>query len=179
MPRAFDSVIRDDRKEHFKRSRRMSDLIVVTFNNAQDAQRVRADLRNLERDGVLGVNDAAVIETEPDGKVRVHDELDKSVVVGALVGGLLGTVLSFLFPLVGLVVGAGGGALVGKLMDMGVDKEFIDDVTNALQPGTSALFVLVSSNSEAVISALRPYEGSLYQTTLPTDLESQLRDALN
>jgi uncharacterized membrane protein len=156
----------------------MGDLIVVTFDHVDDAQKLRADLRQLEREGVLGLDDAAVIEKDAEGRVRVHDEVDKSVIVGALVGGLLGTVLSFMFPIVGLVVGLGGGALVGKLMDMGVDKDFINDVTEALRPGTSALFILVSGSSEAITSALRPYQGSLYQTTLPSTLESQLRDTL-
>ena len=157
----------------------MSDLIVVTFANVEDAKNVRSDLRKLEREGILGLDDAAVIEKDANGKVHVHDELDKSVVVGALAGGLLGTVLSFMFPLVGLVVGAGGGALVGKLMDMGVDKDFIRDVSESLQPGNSALFVVVSGGSiDAAVAALRPYQGTLHQTTLPSDIESQLRDAL-
>lgn len=157
----------------------MSDLIVVTFANVEDAKKLRADLRKLERDGALGLNDAAVIAKDADGKVNVHDEVDKSVWIGALAGGLLGTVLSFVFPLVGLVIGAGGGALVGKSLDMGVDKDFIRDVSNALTPGSSALFVVVSSGIDAAIAAIRPYQGTLYQTTLPSDLETQLRDALN
>jgi uncharacterized membrane protein len=48
-----------------------------------------------------------------------------------------------------------------------------------LKPGSSALFVLVSgSHATATLSALRPYHGTLYQTTLPSDLEAQLREAL-
>jgi uncharacterized membrane protein len=168
-----------ENRSHFKRSNAMSDLIVVTFANVEDAKRLRADLRQLEREGVLGLNDAAIIAKDAEGKVHIHDELDKSVVMGALAGGLLGAVLSFVFPLVGLVIGAGGGALVGKSLDMGVDKDFIGDVSNALTPGSSALFVVVSSGSEAAIAAIRPYQGTLYQTTLPSDLEAQLRDALN
>jgi uncharacterized membrane protein len=158
----------------------MSDLIVTTFDNVDDAKNLRAELRKLEREGMLGLDDAAVITKESDGKVRVHDEVDKSVVFGALAGGLLGTVLSFMFPIAGLVIGLGGGALVGKLMDMGVDKKFIQDVTESLKPGTSALFILVSGGDITnVLAAIRPYQGTLYQTTLPTDLENELRSALN
>jgi uncharacterized membrane protein len=157
----------------------MGELIVVTFDNVEDAKRLRADLRKLEKDGVIALDDAAVVAKEADGQVHIHNEVDRSVVVGALLGGLLGTVLSFLFPIAGLVIGAGGGALVGKLLDMGVDKQFIQDVTEALKPGSSALFVLVSgSHATATLSALRPYHGTLYQTTLPSDLEAQLREAL-
>jgi uncharacterized membrane protein len=69
--------------------------------------------------------------------------------------------------------------VVGKLMDMGVDKNFIRDVTEALQPGNSALFVIVSDGDiTAALAAIRPYKGTLYQTTLPSELETELRDAL-
>jgi uncharacterized membrane protein len=157
----------------------MSDLIVITFDNVDDAKNLRAELRRLEGEGVLGLDDAAVIEKDASGKVHIHDEVDRAVVIGALTGGLLGAFLSFLFPIAGLVIGAGGGALVGKLTDMGVDKQFIQDVTEGLKPGSSALFVLVGSgNIEAALSAIRPYRGTLYQTTLPTELEAELRDAL-
>jgi uncharacterized membrane protein len=61
-----------------------------------------------------------------------------------------------------------------------VDKKFIQDVTESLKPGTSALFILVSGGDITnVLAAIRPYQGTLYQTTLPTDLENELRSALN
>src|SRR5687768_9246494 len=112
----------------------------MTFDNVEDAMRLRDELRRLEREGVLSLNDAAVIEKDADGRVHTHDEIDRAVKVGALAGGLLGALVSFMFPIAGFVVGAGGGALVGKMVDMGVDKGFIKDVTESLKPGSSALF---------------------------------------
>ena len=157
----------------------MNNLIVIIFDNVEDAKKLRAELRRLEHEGLLALNDAAVVEKFPDGKVHIHDELDTGVKVGMVTGGLLGLLLSFMFPIVGLVIGVAGGALVGKLMDMGVDKNFIKDVTEALEPGHSALFLVVNdANVDAVLAAVRPYRGQLYQTTLPTELEQELRKAL-
>ncbi len=157
----------------------MSDLIVMTFDNVEDAKKLRIDLRKLETEGRLSLDDAAVVERDRDDKVNVHDELDRGIAIGALAGGLLGALLSFLFPLVGLVIGAGGGALVGKLLDTGVDKKFIKDVTEELKPGRSALFFIVRDDDiAAALAAIRPYKGTLYQTTLPSDLELELRNAL-
>lgn len=158
----------------------MSDLIVMTFDNVEDARDLRASLRTLQQEGRLRLDDAVVIQKDASGEVRVADEIDKAVKIGALAGGALGLLLSFLFPIAGLVIGAGGGALVGKLLNMGVDKNFIRDVTESLQPGTSALFVLVSDrNIDAALAAIRPYQGTLHQTTLPTNLETELRAALD
>jgi uncharacterized membrane protein len=157
----------------------MSNLIVMIFDNVEDAQKLRADLRSLEREGLVSLDDAAVIEKDAEGKVHVRNEVDTGVKVGALAGGLLGLFLSFMFPIAGLVVGAGGGALVGALMDKGVDRNFVNDVTESLKPGSSALFVIVrDAESDAVLGAIRPYQGTLYQTTLPTTLQEQLQDAL-
>jgi uncharacterized membrane protein len=86
---------------------------------------------------------------------------------------------SLFFPLTGLAIGAAGGALVGKSLGQGVDQTFVKEVGAALQPNTSALFVMVDGgNVEASLAVLRPFKGTVYQTSLPTDVEASLRRAL-
>ena len=157
----------------------MSDLIVMTFDQHDEAERVRQTLRELERAGRLSLDDAAVSVKDADGKFHVADEIDRGVKIGALGGGLLGLLMSFLFPVVGVVLGAAGGALVGRSLDMGIDKEFVKDVTASLQPNSSALFVLVrEADLTFTIAALEPYEGTLFHTSLDPDVEAELRNAL-
>jgi len=56
---------------------------------------------------------------------------------------------------------------------------FAKEVGAALQPGGSALVLIVRQGTpELVLSALRPYEGQVYQTTLSPELEQELRQAL-
>lgn len=157
----------------------MSNLIVVKFDNLDDAGRLRQTLKDVEKSGALKLDDTAVIVKDADGKVRVNDEIDRGVKVGAIGGGLLGMLLMFWFPIAGLAIGAAGGALVGKLVDMGIDRKFVDDVSEAMQPGSSALFAIVSGGRpETAIAAIEPYRGTLYHTSLPSDLEESLRRAL-
>jgi uncharacterized membrane protein len=54
----------------------------------------------------------------------------------------------------------------------------VKEVSESLQPGSSALFLLVKRAQPAVIDALKPFTGTVYQTTLPTDLEERLVKAL-
>jgi uncharacterized membrane protein len=52
-------------------------------------------------------------------------------------------------------------------------------VSNDLQPGRSALFVMVrEAEPEAVFLALEPFQGEVYYTHLPEDTEAALRRAL-
>lgn len=157
----------------------MSDLVVMTFRKGDEAGQVRRTLRDLERAGSVSLDDAAVIVKDADGKIRVDNEVDCGVKLGAIGGGLLGLILSFLFPLAGIVVGAAGGALVGRTLDLGVDQHFVRDVSTNLPPNSSALFVLVrNADPNMVIAAIEPYEGILYHTTLNPEVETELRHAL-
>jgi uncharacterized membrane protein len=60
-----------------------------------------------------------------------------------------------------------------------LDTKFVQDVTETLEPGTSAIFLMVHrADPEAVIETLRPFKGTIYQTTLPADKLEMLREAL-
>jgi uncharacterized membrane protein len=159
----------------------MSNLVVITFDNADEAGNVRESLRSLEKQGMLSLDDSAVVVKDAEGKIHVKNEMDRGVAVGALGGGALGLLIaSVFFPMAGIIIGALGGALVGKMADLGVDQKFVKEVGEALQPDTSAIFVVSrEANPNAVISALKPYQGQLYQTTLPTEAEEELRRILS
>ena len=96
--------------------------------------------------------------------------------VGALLGLMLGM---FMFPVAGLLIGAGGGALIGRFMDFGVDGKFVKEVSESIQPGTSALFVLVrEANPDVVRAILAEHHGKVLHTTLSPEAEENLQNAL-
>jgi uncharacterized membrane protein len=157
----------------------MSELIVITFDDTEQAGDALESLKKMQNQGVVKINDAAVVVKEESGKVEVKNQLDTGIKGGALAGGLLGLLLAGLFfPVAGLVIGALGGALVGKTLNYGVDQSFVKDVTESLTPGSSALFVLGSGQSTAVRAALEPFKGTVYQTTLPPEAVETLEAAL-
>jgi len=154
-------------------------LIVMTFDNESDAGKLMQSLRLLEKQGQMSIEDTAVLIKDQSGKLRVDNEVSGSVETGAVVGGSLGLLLSFMFPVIGIAVGAGGGALIGKVLERGVDGKFVKDVGEELQPGTSALFITGrGSNHEAVLRTLEPFKGNVYQTNLSSELEDELRRVL-
>jgi uncharacterized membrane protein len=83
-------------------------------------------------------------------------------------------------PVLGVLVGAAVGDVIGKAFnsDM-VDQRFVDDVARALKPDSSAVFLQMNAAEKAaVVSALRPYRGTLIQTTVSPELEEELKRVL-
>ena len=157
----------------------MSELLVLTFDDTEQAVAALEALKKAGSSGYLKIDDAAVIVKDESGKIDVKNQTDTGTKWGAVGGGLIGLILaSVFFPLAGLAIGAIGGALVGKSLNLGVDKKFVQDVTESLKPGSSALFVIGSGNPDLIMAALRPFQGTIYQTTLPTEVVDELHEVL-
>lgn len=156
-------------------------LVVVSFDSPDEAQNVLNILRGQSKYGNISFNDTAVVSKDADGKVHVKNEVSHGTMVATGVGALLGLLLGgLLFPFAGLLIGAGGGAIIGRFLDLGVDGKFVKDVSDSLQPGTSALFVLVRDADPAVVrAALEGHHGTIIQTTLSDEAEENLKKALS
>jgi uncharacterized membrane protein len=163
-----------------RRGSTMSSLVVITFDNPDEAHELRLQLKELQKEGQINVEDSAVIRKDENGKIHVVNEVDKTVMGGAAVGGLLGMLLFILFPVAGIALGAAGGALIGSTLDRGVDKKFVKQVSEELKPNSSALFMVTNeANVTAAVAALRQHTGKLYQTNLSPEAEDELRRALH
>jgi uncharacterized membrane protein len=157
----------------------MSSLVVITFPNTDDAEKARTTLKALADQGLVKIEDSAVLVKDEEGNVKEHGQTSKGTSVGALGGGLLGLLIGgLLFPLAGIAIGVMGGALVGSMVGDSVDKKFVKEVKEAMAPNSSALFVLGSGDPAAISAAFRPLQGTVYHTNLAPDKEEQLREAL-
>jgi uncharacterized membrane protein len=159
----------------------MSQWIVIIFDNEDEAHAVREEVRKLENSGDLSLDDAQVIARDAEGKIHAKGQMDRGMKIGAIGGGAIGLLIAgLIFPIGGLVIGALAGAGIGKLAGVGVDKKFIEDIQEALKPGTSALFLVVNhANFAALRATVAPHEGTIYQTSVSTEDEESLRRALS
>lgn len=157
----------------------MNQLIVVAFDHFADARRALESLRGLERQARIRFEDTALVERDPDGTAHVRNEVSGTTEAATAIGAVIGGLVGFMFPLAGVAIGAAAGAVVGRMLDRGVSGRFVDEVKETLRPGRSALFLVVrESDSDAVMAALRPFSGDVIQSTLGTEAEDALRQAL-
>jgi uncharacterized membrane protein len=172
----------------------MSQLVCIAFKDSSTADRVLNELRAMETDYILDLEDAVIVVRDLDGKVHLKQCVDvfggattHGVSLGALWGGLMG--LLFMNPLAGLIGslagGAGAGAVAtaasefGLLSDYGIPDNFIKELGSTIKRGTSAIFLLIRSvDEDKVLARISPHEGTILKTSLSKEHEEKLRTAL-
>ena len=161
-----------------RRETGMKSLVVLAFDSKTGASDARDKLYELQKEELIALEDAAVVVRKENGKAKVkqaHSLVGTGALGGAFWGMLIG--LLFLAPWLGAAVGAATGALGGKYTDVGVDDEFIKEVGDTVEPGHSALFLLVTQvQVERVVEELSAFNPTVLQTNLSTEDEEKLRD---
>jgi uncharacterized membrane protein len=159
----------------------MSTLIAIGYPDETTADKAAEEARRLAEDLIIQPDAIAVIKRDSHGRFQVttnHHPVAGGASWGLLWGFLFG--LLFFIPLFGMVVGAGLGALMGLVEKAGIDTEFQSRVRNMLQPGTSALFLIVEEVTfDKAVARLSKFGGTVLKTSLSSDAEAQLQEALH
>ncbi|HHB80618.1 MAG TPA: DUF1269 domain-containing protein [Aliiroseovarius sp.] len=159
----------------------MSELMVIGYDNPKTAEEARKALFGMAKEYLVDVADAVVATVDEKGKVKLGQIVHPwsvGMAGGAFWGLLIG--LIFFMPLVGVLTGAAAGALTGALSDYGINDQFMKDVSDVLQPGQAALFILAKQNApEKVVEELGKFGGTILRTNLDTEQEAKLRAAFD
>jgi uncharacterized membrane protein len=158
----------------------MADLIAIGYDDEETAQKAAEEVYRLADDLVIQPEAVAVIVRDKNGKYKVttnHHPVAEGVTWGMFWGVLFG--LLFFVPVFGLVIGGVFGTLFGVIDKIGVDKQFQRQVRDMVQPGTSALFLVVDKvTPDKAIEALSKFGGKVLKSSLSNDAEQQLEEAL-
>src|SRR5512140_2315728 len=159
----------------------MADLIAIGYDDETTAIAAAEEAERLAQDLIIQPDAIAAIVRKQDGKYKVitnHHAVGAGATWGMFWGLLFG--LLFFIPVFGMALGAGLGALMGKITKSGVDKEFQDQVRGMLQPGTSALFLMVEKvTPDKATEAMSKYGGTVLKTSLSKEGERELQEALH
>lgn len=158
-----------------------SHLIVITFANEEQAEGLYAELVALDKKNLVDLQDAVFVSKDEEGNFVVSEKIHQEKKKGTRRGAGLGVVAGLLVggPILGLVGGAVVGRLIGKRMDLGIDSKTIESISQELEQGHTALFILGSSeNSALVLATLRKYEGHIIEATVSEEMRASMQRAL-
>ncbi len=158
----------------------MSDLVFIAFDSEQKAEEVREKVLAMQKEYLIELSDAVVAVKDENGRIKLN-QLMNNTTQGAVSGALWGTLIGLIFlnPLLGFGIGAASGALSGKLLDTGINDDFMKGAASALRPGAAGLFLLVRKmTTDKVLNDLKGVGGTLMSTSFDETKEAALREAL-
>ena len=160
---------------------RRNRLVAVVFDDPYKAEEARAALHRMGGEGLLEIDETALIAKYKDGKTRVSQDVNIAA-NGEKIGhlaGLLTAAVTGTLPFI--LAGTLGGWLVGKLADHGITNSFIAKVKKEVGPGTSALILLARSDDQRrgkVLERLEPFKPKIIESDMPEDVEHEVTRAL-
>jgi uncharacterized membrane protein len=159
----------------------MATLVAIGYPDETTATAASLEAHRLAKDLIIQPDAIATIIRDREGKFHVttnHHAVAGGTTWGMFWGLLFG--MLFFIPILGMAVGAGLGALTGKLAKGAINKEFQQRIRDELQPGTSALFlVLEAVTPDKAVEALSQFGGTVLKSSLPKETEAELQDALH
>ena len=158
----------------------MATFSVLKFDTPDGAEKALTTIRDLARQQLIKLLDAAVV-TWPEGKKRPKTrQLHNLAKIGAFGGAFWGMLFGIIFfmPLAGMAIGAAMGALTGSMKNVGIDDGFIKDCQNKIVVGSSALFLMTTdATQDKVIDAMKQHKFEILSTNLSKEQEDALRAA--
>lgn len=159
----------------------MSHLIAVVFDDQFKGEEARAALHRMAGEGLLEMNDTVFITRKPDGKTSVSQE-DNVIGRGQKIGQVVGLIAAAVTGTIPFVLaGTLAGRLIGKLTDHGITRKFIRDLKQELQPGTSGLVLLGSSDPERrhkIEERMQVFGGRIFESDLPPGLQEEIENEI-
>jgi uncharacterized membrane protein len=152
-------------------------VMVAAFKDMDNASNVLALLMDAKKDGLIDIEDAAVITKDIDGKTKIRDTHDMGAGKGATIGAISGAVLSLIAgPLGWMALGGGAiGGIAAKMRDGGFPEERLKQLAASLIPGSSALVVVIEHKWVAQLEEeIRKHDADVMMSELDADITKQL-----
>ena len=158
------------------------EMIVVSFGDENRADEVLDTFKRMEDMAVVDLKSGAVVVRDAEGKVTIKETSDFDAKQGAIGGAIAGAVLSLLGGSLvkGAILGAAGGAVAGKVIDLGLDDDFLKEIGDSLGTSSSAVVAMVDFDQlDQAMEELDRFEGGkILHHTLDADVYEKLSEAV-
>jgi uncharacterized membrane protein len=153
------------------------DVVVAAFNDEKGADAALAKLKAAQKEGVIKVKDAALLNMDSNSKLHVKETGDMTGTRGAVVGGVTGAVVGILAGPVGWAAlgGATIGGLVAKIRDSGFNNKRLEQWGANLTPGSSAIVAVIEHTWVTTLEDMLKEEAKeVVSLAIEADIASQL-----
>lgn len=155
-------------------------VISVSFDPDSNAYAALTALKQLDSQGQVNLQAAAVVERGDDGKLVVKDRVGDVGYEATATGGLLGLLLGILGGPLGVLFGGTYGLMLGSFVDLDEADEsdsVLGQISASLQPGHTALVAEVTEQSpEIVDTAMGNLDGKVLRRPVD-DVEAEIAAA--
>lgn len=152
-------------------------VIVAAFKDLDGASNALETLQEAKHDKLIGIQDAAVITKDSNGKVKIKETADMRAGKGATIGAVAGGVVGLLAGPVGWAALGGGviGGLAAKLRDSGFPDDRLKQLAEGLTPNSSALVAVIDHRWVAEVEQeLEREQADFVMQSLSDDIHQQL-----
>ncbi len=157
-----------------------NDVIAVSFEQDNSAYEALSKLKELDGQGQISLQGAAVVKRDKDGQLAIKDQVQDPHVEGTATGGLIGLIVGILGGPFGILIGGATGLLVGSLFDMddlADEGSALATISNTIRPGQTVLLAAVSEPSDQVVDYAMEHLDGRVQRRSVTDVEAEIAAA--
>lgn len=126
----------------------MSKLVVIAYDAPNKAAEVRTRLCKMQKEQTIDLDEALVAIKDEEGEVSLLQTYRPTAMDAPTRGfwnSLVGLIL--MNPVLDMATARRANAVTGALTEVGVDEDFVKDLTATFLNGTSVLFALVRESS--------------------------------
>ena len=155
-------------------------VIAVSFEDDNNAYAALTKLKELDAQGQVEVEEAAVVVRDADGKVVEKTQSGSEPVVGMAGGGLIGLLVGVIGGPLGMLVGGATGVLVGSLYDldeMDQTDSVLGEISKTVRPEHTAVLARVGEQTPEVVDLAMSQLGGTVLRRDVYDVEAELAAA--
>ena len=131
-------------------------VISASFDPDTNAYAALTALKELDAQGRLSLEAAAVVVRDAEGHLDVKDQIGANEFEGAAGGGLIGLLIGVIGGPLGVLIGGTYGMLVGSLLDFDeIERSgsVLGELSASVKPGHTALLAQVTEQSPEVVDS--------------------------
>ena len=159
----------------------MANVLAIGYPDEHTAAQAAEKLARPREDLRIQPDSLAVVVRDSQGGYRVttsHCAAPGGLSWGMFWGLLFALV--FYVPVFGLAVGSALGGLLGQIERCGLNRAFQQQVRDMVEPGTSAVFLMVDrATAETALAAVSELGGTATMSSLTEEQEASLLEALH